>query len=105
MGIDSVFQLPSIQGLPESGFVAYGTVDYGIADFDDFKLESSGAYMPIGHEPNVQPLSKHNILWTLCNWSSYLSFSLNILWNQGDQTFHLKEVPSIGTFSKNAINF
>ncbi|ELU00545.1 hypothetical protein CAPTEDRAFT_162182 [Capitella teleta] len=60
VGIDSVFQIPSVN-IPPTGFVAYGTADYGIADFDNFQVESSGDLRVIKPNPRI-PTHKQNIL-------------------------------------------
>ena len=40
VGVDQVFQTTT-DYIPPKGFVTYGTVDYGIADFDNLSIESS----------------------------------------------------------------
>ena len=56
VGVDQVFQVTAAH-IPASGFVVYGTVDYGIADFHDLSIESSGGLKVI------KPQVKTNSAW------------------------------------------
>ena len=54
MATDKVFTI-EIAEAPSKGFAGYGTVDYGIADFDDLSIESSGRLQVI--KPSVSKLN------------------------------------------------